>query len=105
MWTPQMRWFVEISSLGAKAGPSTTLCVEAPQWQPALQKARALRGDNGALSGSTIDTLDDGFRATDPTARLRCVVKRAPDDTVITVSVPPSAAAPAPAPAAAAPDP
>jgi hypothetical protein len=90
-----MRWFVEISPLGQKAGPSTTLCVEAPQWQPALQKARALRGDNGALSNFSIELLEDGFRAIDPMTRLRYVVKRAPDDAVITsgTSKPPGSAA------------
>ncbi|APR83724.1 DNA-binding protein HU [Minicystis rosea] len=85
-----MRWFVEISPLGAKAGPSTTLCVEAPQWQPALQKARALRGDNGALSNFSIELLDDGFRAIDPSARLRYIVRRAPDETPVSSgSIPP----------------
>ena len=43
-----MRWFVEISSLGPSPADKATVCVEAPQWQPALQKARALRGDDGA---------------------------------------------------------
>jgi hypothetical protein len=87
-----MRWFVEISPLGTKSGQDATLCVEAPQWQPALQKARALRSDNGAMSNFSIELLDDGYRAIDPTARLRYVVKRAPDDAPLTngaVSVPP----------------
>src|SRR4051812_46979605 len=94
-----MRWFVEISPLGQKAGPSTTLCVEAPQWQPALQKARALQGDNGALSNFSIELLEDGFRAIDPMTRLRYVVKRAPDDAAITsgTSKPPGPASEAPA--------
>ena len=90
-----MRWFVEISPLGTKAAPSTTLCVEAPQWQPALQKARALRGDNGALANFSIELLDDGFRAIDPMTRLRYVVKRAPDETPLSNGSPPAAAAPA----------
>jgi GAF domain len=93
-----MRWFVEISSLGAKAGPSTTLCVEASQWQPALQKARSLRGDDGPLSNFSIELLEDGFRAIDPMTRMRYLVKRAPDDAAITNGE----AAPAPAPASAA---
>src|SRR5262245_57250802 len=94
-----MRWFVEISPL--KAGPSTTLCVDAPQWQPALQKARALRGDNGALSNFSIELLEDGFKAIDPMTRLRYMVKRAPDDAQLSNGAPPAAevAAPAPAPA------
>jgi hypothetical protein len=78
-----MRWFVEISSLGAggSAPPPVMLCVEAPQWQPALQKARALRGDEGALSNFSIELLDDGYRAIDPSKRLRYVVRKAPADT------------------------
>jgi GAF domain len=79
-----MRWFVEISPMGAKGGQDLTLCVEAPQWQPALQKARALRGDNGALSNFSIELLDDGYRAIDPMARLRYIVKRAPDNAPLT---------------------
>lgn len=79
-----MRWFVEISSLGQGPQPSRTLCVEAPQWQPALQKARALRGDDGPLSNFSIELLESGYRAIDPTTRLRYVVQRAPDDAVLT---------------------
>src|SRR5260370_23485736 len=93
-----MRWFVEISPLGQKAGPSTTLCVEAPQWQPALQKARACRGDNGALSNFSIELLDDGYRAIDPMTRLRYIVRRAPDDAPLAngaASVPPVTVTPA----------
>ena len=55
-----MRWFVEISNLGKKAAKPTTVCVEATQWQPALQRARALRGDDGPLSNFSIELLDDG---------------------------------------------
>jgi hypothetical protein len=87
-----MRWFVEISPLGTKSGQDATLCVEAPQWQPALQKARTLRNDSGALSNFSIELLEDGYRAIDPMARLRYVVKRAPDDAPLTngaVTVPP----------------
>jgi hypothetical protein len=91
-----MRWFVEISSLGAKAGSHNVLCVEAPQWRHALQKARALRGDDGPLSNFSIDLLDDGYRAVDPASRLRYEVKRAPDDAPlspgITTPVPPAVA-------------
>src|SRR5690349_10259830 len=100
-----MRWFVEISPLGLKAGPSTTLCVEAPQWQPALQKARALRGDNGALSNFSIELLEDGFRAIDPMTRLRYVVKRAPDDAALSAAPESPAKAEEPSPAKAAPAP
>jgi GAF domain-containing protein len=83
-----MRWFVEISSLGAQGSgpPPVTLCVEAPQWQPALQKARALRGDEGALSNFSIELLDDGYRAIDPSKRLRYVVRKAPADTPLSAA-------------------
>jgi hypothetical protein len=79
-----MRWFVEITQLGAKADPESTVCVEAPQWQPALQKARAIRGDGGALGNFSIELLDDGYRAIDPMSRIRYVVRRAPDDAQLT---------------------
>jgi GAF domain-containing protein len=98
-----MRWFVEISALGLKPGVTSTLCVEASQWQPALQKARALRGDEGPLGNFSIELLEDGFRAIDPVSRLRYLVKRAPDDAELTTSAPtgdappPSKAEPAPA--------
>lgn len=83
-----MRWFVEISPLGAAGSgpPPVTLCVEAPQWQPALQKARVLRGDEGALSNFSIELLDDGYRAIDPAKRLRYVVRKAPADTPLSAT-------------------
>src|SRR5512132_2562541 len=83
-----MRWYVGISALGVKPGVNSTLCVEAPQWQPALQKARALRGDEGPLGNFSIELLEDGFRAIDPVSRLRYLVRRAPDDAVPTTSAP-----------------
>lgn len=95
-----MRWFVEISSLGTSSEPPVKMCVEAPQWQPALQKVRALRGDEGSLGHFSIEVLDEGYRAVDPTTRQRYFVRKAPDDAPLTTSVP--AATPTPAPAAAA---
>jgi GAF domain-containing protein len=74
-----MRWFVEVSRLGA----SETIdkyCIEAQQWQSALQEARKLRGESGPLSRFSIELLDDGYRALDPTLKLRYVVNRAPED-------------------------
>src|SRR5579862_2020118 len=98
-----MRWFVEISSLGKKQANATTLCVEATQWQPALQRARAMRGDDGPLSNFSIELLDDGYRAIDPSAKLKYVVKRAPDDAALSngalSSVPPPAGGSTPPPA------
>jgi hypothetical protein len=88
-----MRWFVQISPMGGQAGDEATLTVEAPQWQPALQKARAIRGHDGALSNFSIELLDDGYRAIDPTTRLRYVVRRAPDDAQVTPEISPGAAA------------
>jgi putative methionine-R-sulfoxide reductase with GAF domain len=92
-----MRWFVEISSIGASSDSPVKLCVEAPQWQPALQKARASRGDEGPLNNFSIEVLDEGYRAVDPATRQRYFVRKAPDDAPLTTSAP--AAAPA-APAA-----
>ncbi|WP_437756724.1 GAF domain-containing protein [Sorangium sp. So ce1389] len=79
-----MRWFVEISSLGQNAPPTRKVCVEAAQWQPALQKARALRGDDGPLNNFSVDLLESGYRAIDPATRVRYVVQRAPDDASLT---------------------
>ncbi|XYH99066.1 GAF domain-containing protein [Sorangium sp. So ce1128] len=79
-----MRWFVEISSLGQNAPPTRKVCVEAAQWQPALQKARALRGDDGPLNNFSVDLLESGYRAIDPATRVRYVVQRAPDDAALT---------------------
>ncbi|MDC3952572.1 GAF domain-containing protein [Polyangium jinanense] len=74
-----MRWFVEISSAGPAAEPPAKLTVEAPQWQPALQKARAMRGDDGSLGNFSIELLDDGYKAVDPVKKLRYTVRKAPD--------------------------
>ncbi|WP_437814576.1 GAF domain-containing protein [Sorangium sp. So ce1078] len=99
-----MRWFVEISSLGQNAPPTRKVCVEAPQWQPALQKARALRGDGGPLNNFSVDLLESGYRAIDPATRVRYLVQRAPDDAALTDGAdapagvsPAGAASPAPA--------
>ena len=75
-----MRWFVEISPLGQAQEPGKRLCVEATQWQPALQKARTLNGEQGSLGTFSIELLDEGYRAIDPVSRLGYVVRRAPDD-------------------------
>jgi hypothetical protein len=101
-----MRWFVEISSLGKDAAAPKVLCVDAAQWQPALQKARSLSGDDGPLSNFSIELLDDGYRAIDPATRHKFIVRRAPDDEPLS-EAPPAAPAPAakastPAPAPAA---
>jgi hypothetical protein len=78
-----MRWVVEVTS-----GEKTELqkyVVEAESWQRALQAARADRGESGPMSGFSIELLDEGYRAVDPIARNKFVVKRAPDDMPITV--------------------
>src|SRR5450755_216665 len=78
-----MRWFVEVSRLGEN-GVAEEYCVDAKQWQAALQEARKLRGDSGALSQFSIELLDNGYRAVDPTLKLRYLVTKAPDDTKLT---------------------
>src|SRR4051812_14066570 len=77
-----MRWLVEVSSLGKT--DTQKFCVDAESWQRALQAARAQRGEDGPMSGFSIELLEEGYRAVDPLARIRFVVKRAPDDAVIT---------------------
>ncbi len=57
-----MRWFVEASGIGDSSA-SEKLCIEAKQWQSALQEARRLRGDPGPLSKFSIEVLDEGYRA------------------------------------------
>ena len=78
-----MRWFVEVSRVG-ESGLSEKYCVEAKQWQAALQEARKLRGDSGALSKFSIELLDDGYRAVDPSLKLRYLVNKAPGDAPLT---------------------
>ncbi|MEA2749459.1 MAG: hypothetical protein QOI41_3602, partial [Myxococcales bacterium] len=77
-----MRWLVEVSSLGKT--DTQKFCVEAESWQRALQAARSQRGEDGPMSGFSIELLEEGYRAVDPLARVRFVVKKAPDDMPIT---------------------
>ena len=74
-----MRWFVEVSRVG-ETSSDEKYCVEAKQWQAALQEARKLRGDSGPLSKFSIELLDEGYRAVDPKQKLRYVVAKAPQD-------------------------
>ena len=79
-----MRWFVEVSRVGDDR-VDEKYCVDAKQWQAALQEARKLRGDSGPLSKFSIELLDDGYRAVDPKQKLRFVVAKAPQDAELTV--------------------
>lgn len=74
-----MRWLVEVSAIG-KSDPQS-FCVEADSWQRALQIVRSHRGEPGAMNGFSIELLEEGYRAVDPVARLRFVVKRAAEGT------------------------
>lgn len=85
-----MRWLVEVTSLATTEKES--LPVDAETWQKALQFARSQRGDTGPMSGFSIELLDDGCRAVDPTSRMRYEVRRAPEQGA---SVPPPPVAPA----------
>ncbi len=75
-----MRWLVEVTALGKSDKES--LVVEADSWQKALQAARSQRGDTAPMSGFSIELLDDGCRAVDPTSRLRYEVRKAAEDAV-----------------------
>jgi hypothetical protein len=75
-----MRWFVDISPLGANEGQRQKWCLDAAGWQPALKEARAIRGETGPLGGFSIELLDDGARAVDPVSRLTYVLRSAPDN-------------------------
>ncbi|MEO8878516.1 MAG: hypothetical protein ABI461_23205, partial [Polyangiaceae bacterium] len=73
-----MRFFVEVTPIGK---PDTQkYCVDADSWQKALQTVRSMRKEDGSISGFSIELADDGYRAVDPTARLRYMVKKAPTD-------------------------
>jgi hypothetical protein len=78
-----MRWYIEVSRI-AEAASAEQYCVEAKQWQGALQEARRLRGDSGALSKFSIELLDSGYRAVDPGLNIRYLVHRAPRDAPLT---------------------
>jgi hypothetical protein len=78
-----MRWLVEVSHVGDMAA-SERYCIEAKRWQAALQEARRLRGDAGALPKLTIELLDQGYRAVDPALKIRYVVTEAPAGTQLT---------------------
>jgi hypothetical protein len=91
-----MRWFVEVSRLGEN-GVAEEYCVEAKQWQAALQEARKLRGDSGALAQFSIELLDHGYRAVDPSLKLRYLVTQAPDTATVTGSSTPFTPAISPA--------
>ncbi|MFO0547405.1 MAG: hypothetical protein U0271_03400 [Polyangiaceae bacterium] len=88
-----MRWYVDISSIGA-GSPGERHCVEAEQWQKALQAARAKRGDDAPFGNFSIELLDDGYRAIDPVSRVRYVVQRAADDAALTTDPIPVPSAP-----------
>src|SRR5580693_3349894 len=74
----QMRFFVEVTPIGKN--DTQKYCVDADSWQKALQHARSIRKEDGSISGFSIELADDGYRAVDPTARLRYMVKKAPAD-------------------------
>src|SRR5689334_10968954 len=80
---PSMRWYVDISSIASK-GPTSRYCVEAEQWQKALQTVRTQRGDDASFGNFSIELLDDGYRAIDPLTRTRYVVQRAPESAPLT---------------------
>ena len=89
-----MRWYVEITAIG-EASPSNKLCLEAAHWQPALQKARQIRGEDDKLSGVSVEFLDNGCKAVDASLRLVYQVSQAPDDAPLVDRGKPKAAEPA----------
>ncbi len=104
-----MRWSVEVSPLrstpDAPSGPKVYV-VDAKAWQPALQAAREQAGRDGPISGFSIELLPDGYRAIDPVAKTKYVIKRTSDDAPLSTTSPDvspaamSVAAPPAAPAA-----
>ena len=79
------RWFVEVSPVDADTHKER-YCIEAPQWQQALQQARKLRGERSPLSSFSVELLSEGYRAVDASVRLRYVVSRAPPNAALSQS-------------------
>jgi hypothetical protein len=88
-----MRWFIEVSRIGEDA-PIEKYCLEAKQWQAALQEARKRRGDAGPLSKFSIELLEDGYRAVDPGQQIRYVVVKAPGESPLSEPPPPAGGVP-----------
>jgi hypothetical protein len=78
-----MHWLVEVSRVGDTVA-SERYCIDARRWQSALQEARRMRGDAGALPKLTIELTDSGYRAIDPQLKVRYVVSEAPPGTALT---------------------
>jgi hypothetical protein len=78
-----MHWLVEVSRVGEESA-SERYCIDARRWQSALQEARRLRGDAGALPKLTIELLDHGYRAVDPVLKVRYLVTEAPPELPLT---------------------
>ncbi|MGH7270560.1 MAG: hypothetical protein ACREJ3_09030, partial [Polyangiaceae bacterium] len=74
-----------------------SLYVDADSWQKALQVARVRRGDDDSLTGFSIELLEIGCKAVDPTTYLNYLVKPAGDRAS---QAPPPLVIPAGAPAA-----
>ena len=90
-----MRWFIEVSRLGEDT-PIDRYCLEAKQWQAALQESRKRRGDTGPLSKFSIELLEHGYRAVDPAQQIRYVVNKAPPDASLSQPPPPQPGGTAP---------
>ena len=84
-----MRWFIEVSRIGDESKVDKA-CVEAKAWQLALQEVRKQRGDAEPLGSFSIELLDDGYRAVDPSTKLRYSVRKAPADAPLTGDLKPT---------------
>lgn len=71
-----MRWIVEVNTLGSSSKPPQRMCLEASNWQNAIKAARHIAGLEPTLRNFSIEVLDDGLRAVDPSERLRYLVKK-----------------------------
>jgi len=77
-----MRWFVDITPIGG--GSTEKLCLEAGEWQAALKNARDKKGHDAPVGELSVEVLDDGFRAVDKTAKVKYLVRKAPEDAPLT---------------------
>jgi hypothetical protein len=71
-----MRWLVEVTPLGG-GSETESVMIEADTWQSALIAVRTERGETAGLSGFSIELLESGCRAVDPTSRVRYQVRPA----------------------------
>ena len=80
-----MRWSIEVSASSPTLAPGAvplkdSLVVEAKSWQAALQVARSVDPSAGPISQLSIELLADGYQATDPSTKIRYLIRKTAAD-------------------------